>query len=108
MELYRIGSGAHVYLSEKNENPLYIVLSGSIKIEVSRLFAGGVRLRCLIQLRICITYDVVLQRMLQYSTTTVAGISFFSARLIFVPGLANRVVLVARSGADGIECVLGN
>lgn len=36
-DLHRIESGAHVYLSEKNENPLYIVLSGCVKIEVSSL-----------------------------------------------------------------------
>lgn len=34
--MHRIESGAHVYLSEKNENTLYIVLSGCVKIEVRR------------------------------------------------------------------------
>lgn len=33
-ELYEIVPGAHVYLSEKGENALYVVLSGSAKVEV--------------------------------------------------------------------------
>lgn len=35
-ELYEIVPGSHLYLSEGGDNALYIVLSGSVKVEVWR------------------------------------------------------------------------